>query len=68
MNETMAVNSYYRILNTIMGKPVNQNAIRKAYINYFYDQDLKLTANDKDIIAKYMRNSANIAEQIYKKV
>ena len=68
MNEPMSVNSYYRILNTIMGKPVNQNAIRKAYINYFYDQDLKLTANDKDIIAKYMRNSANIAEQIYKKV
>ena len=68
MGEPMSVNSYYRILNTIIGKPVNQNAIRKAYINYYYNQDLKLTINDKDIIAKYMRNSANIAEKIYKKV
>jgi hypothetical protein len=68
MNAPMSVNSYYRILNTIIGKPVNQNAIRKAYINYYYNQDLKLTINDKDIIAKYMRNSANVAEKIYKKV
>jgi hypothetical protein len=68
MNEPMSVNSYYRILNTIIGKPVNQNAIRKAYINYYYNQELKLNMNDKDIIAKYMRNSTNIAEKIYKKV
>jgi hypothetical protein len=68
MNAPMSVNSYYRILNNVIGKPVNQNAIRKAYINYFYDQDLKLTINDKDIIAMYMRNSVNVAESIYKKV
>jgi hypothetical protein len=64
----MSVNSYYRILNTIIGKPVNQNAIRKAYINYYYNQELKLNMNDKNIISKYMRNSTNIAEKIYRKV
>lgn len=68
MNTPLSVNSYYRILNTITGKPVNQNAIRKAYINYYYDQNLKLTINDKNIISKYMRNSTNMAEKIYKKV
>jgi len=68
INTPLSVNSYYRILNTITGKPVNQNALRKAYINYYYDQNLKLTINDKNIISKYMRNSTNMAEKIYKKV
>ena len=64
----MSVSSYYKLLKTITGHIVNQNAIRKSYINYWYDQDKKLTRNDKIIISKYMRNSPEIAEAIYKKV
>ena len=64
----LPVSSYYRLLEDITGHKVNQNALRKSYINYWYNQDKKLTMNDKKIIAKYMRNSPMIAEAIYKKV
>jgi hypothetical protein len=68
INMPMSVSSYYRTLNNVCGKPVNQNSIRKAFVNYYYNQELGLTLNDKKVIAKYMRNSVAIAESIYRKV
>jgi hypothetical protein len=68
INMPMSVSSYYRTLNNVCGKPVNQNSLRKAYINYYYNQEFQLTQNDKKIIAKYMRNSVAMAESIYKKI
>ena len=64
----LSVSSYYKILKQITGHVVNQNAIRKSYINYWYDQSKRLTMNDKKIISKYMRNSPAVAEAIYRKV
>jgi hypothetical protein len=64
----MSVTSYYRLLKEVVGGTTNQNAIRKSYINYWYNQDKKLTLNDKKIISKYMRNSPAVAESNYKKV
>jgi hypothetical protein len=64
----MSVSSYYKLLKDLTGHIVNQNALRKSYINYWYNQDKKLNLNDKKIISKYMRNSPEVAEAIYRKV
>jgi hypothetical protein len=64
----LSVSSYYRLLKLVVGGHINQNALRKAYINYWYNQNKKLTLNDKKIISKYMRNSPAVAESNYKKV
>jgi len=67
-NKPMTAKQYYRLMEDVFNKPVTQNSIRKAYINHWYDPELKLTMVDKKIIASYMRSSVMMAESIYRKI
>jgi len=67
-NKYMTVSSYNRLLKEVTGKPVTQNAIRKAYINYWYKEEHGLTFNNKKTISRFMRNSPTVSDVIYKKI
>ncbi len=68
IEDGMTVNMYYKLLKDVIGHKTTQNAIRKAFINHWYQDKHKLSYNNKKLISVYMRNSVNMAESTYKKI
>lgn len=59
---------YYSLLQSAAGHPINQNILRKAYINHYHNIVPKLSIFHKKLLAKYMRHSLPTAQLNYEYV
>ena len=63
--------SFHKMLQKAAERPINQNMLRKAYINYYYSGIqrngfyIKMSIKEKTELAMYMRHTKSTAERNY---